>query len=267
MKGILLAGGSGRRLHPLTAVTSKHLLPIYNKPMIYYPLSVLMLARVRDILIISTPEHRPLFEALMGDGAQWGLRLSYATQGAPRGIADAVLVGEKFIDGDDVALILGDNILHRDGLQVLLHRAQERIERDRGALLFAYPVADPADYGVIEFDDRGRVLSLEEKPVCPRSNYATVGLSFYDDRAVEFAKRLKPSARGELELTDLNRLYLEAGALHVEKLGRGATWLDMGTPERLLEAANFVHVLEKRQGLLLADPDEIARTLRAEVSP
>lgn len=264
MKGILVAGGCGRRLHPMTKVTSKHLLPVYNKPMIYYPLSVLMLARIREILIISTPEHLPDVHKLLGNGENWGLRLSYQEQETPRGVAEAFILGEKFIAGNDVALILGDNIIHSNGLQNLLARSRAEFSRRRGCFLFASRASNPREYGVIEIGLNGLVLSIEEKPERPRSNYVNVGLSFYDDRATAFAKTLSPSPRGELEITDLNRVYLEAGALRAENLGRGTMWMDMGTPERLLEAANFVHSFESRRDVKLADLDEIARLLQLD---
>jgi len=254
-KGIILAGGSGTRLYPVTQVVSKQLLPVYDKPMIYYPLSTLMLAGIRDILLISTPEDTPRFAQLLGDGARWGLNLSYAVQPSPDGLAQAFVIGREFVGADPVALVLGDNIFYGHDLQTQLQRA---CAQPRGATVFAYAVADPERYGVAEFDADGRVVELEEKPRQPKSNYAVTGLYFYDGRAPDFARELRPSARNELEITDLNRLYLAEGSLRVEKLGRGYAWLDTGTHESLLQAQNFIETIEQRQGLKVCCPEEIA---------
>lgn len=255
MRGIVLAGGAGTRLYPLTLAVSKQLVPVYDKPMIYYPLSVLLLADIREILIITTPKDQPAFRSLLGDGSDFGVRFEYAVQPKPEGIAQAFLIGKEFIGSAPVALILGDNLLYGHGLPECLSRAKARRE---GATVFAYPVSDPERYGVVDFDEAGRVVSIEEKPKRPRSHYAVTGLYFYDNEVVDIAASLRPSPRGELEITDVNRAYLERGRLHVEKLGRGIAWLDTGTPSSLLQAANFIQTLELRQGLIVACLEEIA---------
>ena len=257
MKGIILAGGAGTRLYPLTMVTSKQLLPVYDKPMVYYPLSTLMLAGIKDILLISTPSDLPNFERLLGDGSQFGINLTYKEQPSPDGLAQAFLIGEEFIAGDSCAMVLGDNIFYGNGFSRILRQAVEDAERGQ-ASIFGYYVNDPERFGIVEFDDNGKVISVEEKPTDPKSNYCITGLYFYDNRVVDLAKKVRPSDRGELEITDLNRLYLEDGSLNVELLGRGFAWLDTGTMDSLVEATDFVQMIQKRQGIEISAPEEIA---------
>lgn len=257
MKGIILAGGSGTRMYPLTLITSKQLLPVYDKPMVYYPLSTLMLAGIRDILIISTPHDLPNFERLLGDGSQFGINLSYKVQPSPDGLAQAFLLGEDFVGDDTCAMVLGDNIFYGSGFRTLLREAASNVIEGM-ATIFGYYVNDPERFGIVEFDEYGQVISVEEKPSEPKSNYCITGLYFYDNRVIEYAKQLKPSGRGELEITDLNRIYLEAGSLKVQLLGRGYAWLDTGTMDTLVEASEFVQMIEKRQGIKISAPEEIA---------